>query len=41
VRRRLEICYGPDASLEMTASGDRTSVEIRIPAARHARVPAR
>jgi len=33
VRRRLEICYGPDASLAIAADAQKTVVEIRLPLA--------
>jgi LytS/YehU family sensor histidine kinase len=33
VRRRLEICYGPDAGLSISADGQKTVVEIRLPLA--------
>jgi two-component system LytT family sensor kinase len=34
VRRRLEICYGPEAGLRLDPSPDKTSAELSIPRAR-------
>jgi two-component system LytT family sensor kinase len=31
VRRRLELCYGPDASLEVVSDNDRTMVSFTVP----------
>jgi hypothetical protein len=31
VRRRLEICYGPGATLHLTPDAHRTTAEISIP----------
>jgi hypothetical protein len=37
VRRRLEICYGPEANLRMNSQPQKTTVELSIP---HARISA-
>jgi LytS/YehU family sensor histidine kinase len=34
VRRRLEICYGPEAGLRLDLSPDKTSAELSIPRVR-------
>ena len=36
VKRRLEICYGPASSLELSVAPDAATVELRIPLAKTA-----
>jgi len=38
LRRRLEICYGPAATLRLAFNPGATSAELSIPAAAHVRI---